>query len=246
MGIVQIKNVTPKNPITLIGEMIGPCYGSDISDQKKNYKRGLNAISDGHFRALEYAEVWFILNNYSARVVRELYTHIGGAPTRTQASTRYINESNFKYYVPSKIKNADKEWILDRYINTMNNIQDTYQTLIDNGISKEDAANILPLGMYTTVAIRMNARTLMTMAEQRLCNRAYIEYRELMQDLIATLSGYSEEWKTLCDIIMKCKCEKVGWCEESQCCSKYPPKENVSIIVDEYYSKKELVKSFNK
>ena len=100
MAKITIKDVTPKNPISLAGEMIGPCYGSDISDQKKNYKRGMNAILAGHFRTLEYMEVWFIIEDISARTIRQFYTHIGGAPTRTQASTRYINEGDFKYYIP--------------------------------------------------------------------------------------------------------------------------------------------------
>lgn len=230
MGQVIIKNVTPKNPITLIGEMIGPCYESDTSDAKKNYKRGMNSILAGHGRVLEYAEVWFIIDGYSARVVREFYTHIGGAPTRTQASTRYINESNFRYYVPATLENTNREWLLDRYMNTMDNIQDTYQALIDNGIPKEDAANLLPLGMNTTVAIRMNARTLMTMAEQRLCNRAYVEYRQLMRDIISALKEYSEEWHVLCSRIMKCKCDKVCWCEEEFSCGKYPKKQDVMVV----------------
>ena len=230
MGQVIIKNVTPENPITLIGEMIGPCYGSDTSDPAKNYRRGMNSILAGHGRVLEYADVWFIIDGYSARVVRELYTHIGGAPTRTQASTRYINESNFRYYVPATLENTNREWLLDRYMNTMDNIQDTYQALIDNGIPKEDAANLLPLGMSTTVAIRMNARTLMTMAEQRLCNRAYVEYRQLMRDIITALKEYSEEWHVLCSTIMKCKCDKVGWCEEEFSCGKYPKRQDVMVV----------------
>lgn len=230
MAKITIKDVTPKNPISLAGEMIGPCYGSDISDQKKNYKRGMNAILAGHFRTLEYMEVWFIIEDISARTARQFYTHIGGAPTRTQASTRYINEGDFKYYIPFKIKYDDKEWLLDRYVDTMNNIKDTYQTLVDNGIPKEDAANILPLGMNTTVAVRMNARTLMSMAEQRLCARAYSEYRQLMFDIIVTLKKYSEEWDILCSRIMRCKCDKVGWCEEEFSCGKYPKKKDILVV----------------
>ena len=230
MGQVIIKDITPKNPITLIGEMIGPCYGSDTSDSKKNYKRGMNSILAGHGRVLEYADVWFILDGYSARTIRQFYTHIGGAPTRTQASTRYIDEGNFKYYIPFRIENGNKEWLLDRYMDTMNNIQDTYKTLIENGIPKEDAANILPLGMTTTVAVRMNARTLMSMAEQRLCTRAYSEYRQLMRDIIQALKEYSEEWYILCSRIMKCKCDKVGWCEEEFSCGIYPKKQDVVVV----------------
>ena len=124
----------------------------------------------------------------------------------------------------------------------MDNIQDTYQALIDNGIPKEDAANLLPLGMSTTVAIRMNARTLMTMAEQRLCNRAYVEYRQLMRDIINALKEYSEEWQILCSKIMKCKCDKVGWCEEEFSCGKYPKKEDIIVVPIEKDSPSEFDK----
>lgn len=46
-----------------------------------------------------------ILDGYSARVIREWYTHIGGSPTRLQASTRYIDyEHGFDYVVPPSIE----------------------------------------------------------------------------------------------------------------------------------------------
>ncbi len=39
-----------------------------------------------------------MLEGYSARVIRKWYTHIGGQPTRLQASTRYIDyEHGFSY-----------------------------------------------------------------------------------------------------------------------------------------------------
>lgn len=78
------------------------------------------------------------------------------------------------------------------------------------GIPIEDISNLLPLGMTTTVSIRMNARTLMNMSEQRLCSRAYWEYRELMKDIIVALGEYSEEWKTIAKEFFKCKCDKCG------------------------------------
>lgn len=172
MGKVIINEATPKNPITLAGEMVGPCYGSDTSDPKKNYKRGLNCIRSGHGRVMEYMEAWFVLEGYSARVIRELYTHVGGLPTRTQASTRYIDGSDFEYIIPPSIK-ANND-VYNEYIDCMRHIQEIYKFLVQfYNVPVEDVANLLPLGMTTTVSIRMNARTLMNMSEQRLCNRAY-------------------------------------------------------------------------
>lgn len=219
---ITINSVTPTNVITLIGECIGPCYGSDISNSEKNYKRGLNSVNAGHGRVLEYAEAWFTIEGYSARVIRELYTHIGGMPTRTQASTRYIEYGNFDYIIPPKI---DKDpFLRDRYINVMYQISEGIKDLEAWGVPKEDAANLLPLGMTTTVSVRMNARTIIDMAAQRMCNRAYWEYRDLMRDLIDALSNYSPEWKELMKFA-QCKCDKAGYCCEEYSCGKYPKKQ---------------------
>lgn len=112
MGIITILPETTKNPITLMGQRAGVCWGANVSDNEKNYKRGLDCIKSGHGRVMEYVNVEMIINGYSAKVLREYYTHIGGAPTRLQASTRYINYSKgdgFTYTTPSSI---DKKRIL--------------------------------------------------------------------------------------------------------------------------------------
>ena len=97
MGQITIQEETTKNPITLIGKEAGICYGSDISNSEKNYKRGINNLKSGHGRTMEFPQIFLTIDGYSARVIRELYTHIGGAPTRLQASTRYINYGDFEY-----------------------------------------------------------------------------------------------------------------------------------------------------
>ena len=123
MGTVTIIKETTKNPITLMGERAGICWGSDLSDQEKNYKRGLDCIISGHGRVMEYVNVELILDGYSARVIREWYTHIGGAPTRLQASTRYINYQNFDYVIPPKIE-ADPV-AKEKYVQAMEMITQT-------------------------------------------------------------------------------------------------------------------------
>ena len=82
MGTITILPETTKNPITLMGQRAGVCWGADTSDDAKNYQRGLDCIQSGHGRVMEYVNVEMVLNDFSARVIREWYTHIGGAPTR--------------------------------------------------------------------------------------------------------------------------------------------------------------------
>ena len=115
MGKIIISERTVKDPITLIGEMAGICYGSPVNDKEKNYKRGLHNLASGHGRTWEFPDVYLTLDGYSARVMREWYTHIGGAPTRLQASTRYIDYSKkgFDYITPLTVRKnfeAEAKW----------------------------------------------------------------------------------------------------------------------------------------
>ena len=105
MGKIIISERTVKDPITLIGEMAGVCYGTPTDDAQKNYKRGIHNLESGHGRTWVFPDVYLTLDGYSARVMREWYTHIGGAPTRLQASTRYIDYANegFEYIIPPSI-----------------------------------------------------------------------------------------------------------------------------------------------
>ena len=117
MGKVTIIEETPKNPISLMGQRAGVCWGANIDDKEKNYARGIDCIKSGHHRVMEYVGVEMILDGYSARVIREWYTHIGGAPTRLQASTRYINYKNFDYIIPPTV--AKNEEATKLYTETM-------------------------------------------------------------------------------------------------------------------------------
>lgn len=222
--MITIIQETTKNPITLMGQRAGVCWGADITDDAKNYARGLDCIKSGHHRVMEYVNVEMIIDGYSARVIREWYTHLGGAPTRLQASTRYINYKDFSYVMPPKI--AGNEDAKKKYTEVMDTIADACNWLeTECGMPREDAAMLLPLGMTTKIVDKRNVRNLIDMSHQRLCTRAYWEYRNLMKDIMEALSNYSEEWKYLVDNYFKPKCEVKGYCTEKKCCGRMPYKE---------------------
>lgn len=225
---ITILDTTTKNPLTLMGERAGICYGSDINNSEKNYKRGLDCIKFNHGRVLEFVNIEMIIEGYSARVIREWYTHIGGSPTRLQESTRYIKYDNFKYVTPCSIFNNDKTEMA--YAEAMGKIIETYDYLIKSGISKEDAANILPLGMETKIVDKRNLRNLIDMSHQRLCTRAYKEFRDLFKEIKTELSNYSEEWKIIVDEYLVPKCTYLGYCPEKSSCGKYSKKDYLESL----------------
>ena len=241
MGKILVQNYTTKNPISMIGEEAGICWGADTSDVNKNYKRGLDCLRSGHMRTAEYPQVYIVLDGYSARVIRELYTHIAGGPTRLQASTRYIEYGKFDYIIPNSI---EKEKEAKRiYNNTMEATSAGYKYLELLGAPKEDIANLLPLGMETKIVLRTNLRHLIDMSHQRLCSRAYWEFRQLMIDLMKALREYSEEWAAIVDEFFKPKCEVCGFCEEKNTCHRKPTKERIKQLIELGLKYEEMIKT---
>ena len=228
MGVI-VQSETTVKPLTLMGYEAGVCWGAKaLGNPEKDFARGVDCLQSGHMRTAEYPQVYLILDGYSARVIRELYTHIGGAPTRLQASTRYIDYKKFQYICPPSIaKNAGATLI---YTDAMGQIQEALGELENLGIPKEDIANLLPLGMTTKVVLRTNLRNLIDMAHQRLCTRAYWEFRILMKDIIKALAEYSEEWKILVEEynVFQPKCDVCGFCTEKNSCGRQPKKSDLS------------------
>lgn len=219
MGKITILPETTKNPISLIGQRAGVCWNANTSDSVKNYKRGMDCILSNHGRTLEFVNVEMIIDGYSARVIREWYTHIGSMPSRLQASTRYINYENFSYILPHSISNDVNAKAL--YEGMMKNISDTCSKLeIVYGVPREDVAMLLPLGMTTKIVDKRNLRNLVDMSHQRMCSRAYWEYRQLFNDICKSLREYSDEWKWIVDNLFMPKCEQFGYCTEKKSCGR--------------------------
>lgn len=220
MKKVLIEKDTSKNPLAMMGMYAGECWDSAIDDVDANKKRGMSCLKDGHGRVTEFPQIYIKITGFSARFIRELYTHIGGSPTRLQASTRYINYQNgFDYIVPNKIEVNDEAKTI--YKETMNAILEGMIKLQDLDIPKEDIANLLPLGMTSTVVLRTNLRMLIDMSKQRLCTRAYWEYREFMHLLIEELKKYDEDYIYICDNYLGPKCDFLGYCPESKSCGRW-------------------------
>ena len=223
MGHITILEETTRYPLQKIGQMAGICWNSPTDNAEKNKKRAIECIKSGHGRVMEYASIELVIEGYSARCIREWYTHIAGGPTRLQESTRYVDESGFSFVTPPSIdRNSEAK---AAYEKAMHSIQEGYKSLLSLGAPKEDCAMILPLGMTTKIVDKRNLRSLVDMSRQRMCSRAYWEYRELMRDICTALSDYSDEWKWIVDNCMHPKCDELGFCPEKKSCGRHAKKE---------------------
>ena len=223
MGTITILSETTKTPITLIGNRAGICWGADVTNAEKNYKRGVDCIKSGHGRTFEFPDVHMVIDGFSARVMREYERHVGGLSPWLQASTRYINYNDFDIIVPKSIKSNGDATIT--YNQAVKNIRKALSELNDLGIPREDLANLLPLGMTTKIVEKRNLRNLIDMSHVRKCTRAYLEFRELFSTIENALREYSDEWAWIVDNMFKPKCELTGYCDETKSCGRKPRKE---------------------
>ena len=220
-GKITIVKYTTEKPLNMIGELTGVCWNSPIDDASKNIERAMDCLESGHGRTAEFPDIYMIIDGYSARVMREFYTHIGGSPTRLQSSTRYVDAKTFKAIIPPSISSSEKATNI--YNDTIESIRKGYTELLNLGVDKEDAAMLLPLGMESKMVDKCNFRHLMDMSRQRMCNRAYWEYRKLFKDICKALSEYSGQWDYLVKNYCYPKCVATKTCPEKRgSCGRYP------------------------
>lgn len=233
---IELLDGTTENPLQKMGYNAGVCWAAPLDDAEKNRKRAISCIKAGHGRVLEYVDVEMVISGASARCLRELYTHIGGSPTRLQSSTRYVSEEQgFGYYIPPKIENNPE--LKPIYEDGMELIQKTYNSLMARKATKEDAANILPLGMESKMVWKINLRALINFMNRRLCTRALKEIRDLSIEIKDRLAEKNEEWAWIADNLFVPTCEiykyrnpNLVFCPEQQCCGKHKKIEDLNVL----------------
>lgn len=85
---------------------------------------------------------------------------------------------------------------------------DTYSILIDNGTEVQDARDVLPMGIHTSIIMRTNLRELMHMAEVRLCKRTQGEYQDVFKLMVARIAEVHPYFEDMLQVY----CVKHGIC----------------------------------
>lgn len=223
--MITIREYT-KSPLTHMGSVAAYCYG--MEDKVSRFKNiAKRCLKENHGRVSEFATIEMEIDGYSAKVIRELYTHIAGT-SRLQASTRYIDYSKqFEYITPKSIRENIEA--LEIWDNLMHDISSAMIKLKNFGIPVEDFTNALPLAYGTKMILKINVRSLVNMFNVRLCTCAYHEYRDLMIEMKKKIMELNdEEWTFLAQNYFVPKCIPSGYCEEeTRNCGIRPKKSDI-------------------
>lgn len=203
----------------------GACVSPTIPDRESTSLKGLeHATASGHESVTEHASFTFAVSGVSRVLTHQLVRHRIGI-AYSQQSQRYVNMDEFDYVIPESIKNHEKTWdengktdVEKWYRNAMEGLSEFYAELIEAGIPEEDARYILPNACTTNIVVTVNVRELRHMAEERMCERAQWEIRELVTEMVRLATEVAP-------ILMKGagpKCERLGHCPERKGCGKFP------------------------
>ena len=171
-------------------------------------------IQMGHASTMEHVSFTFGIEGVSRVLTHQLVRH--RLASYSQQSQRYVAEHDFEYILPPSI--AERPEASERFKAFMENIQQTYNDLVEAGVPKEDARYVLANATETKIVVTMNARSLMHFFNLRCCNRAQWEIRELAYKMLA-------EAKAVAPLLFKnagASCVATGHCPEgAMTCGKF-------------------------
>ncbi|MGD9475561.1 MAG: FAD-dependent thymidylate synthase, partial [Eubacteriaceae bacterium] len=201
---------TPE-PEKLVAAAAKLCYSTAGADEimedltAENVEKFLNRLMGmGHASPIEHANFTFAIEGVSRSLTHQLVRH--RLASFSQKSQRYVNENQFHYVIPPEIKAIPEGEKI--FVEGMENAQKTYdqlaeklmnshmETLLKEGVSEktaknlaekkaiEDARFVLPNACETKIVMTMNTRELLHFFNQRCCNRAQWEIRDLAIEML--------------------------------------------------------------
>lgn len=224
---LEVKLISiPDNLLDVVYTACRTCYSPDgaieifdniTPDNEKKLNLIKRVISSGHYSTIEHIQLSFAINNVSRALTHQLVRH--RHMSFSQKSQRYVKEKGeFDYITPLTIRHNQK--LNEKFESLMTQIANTYQEFIEAGIKSEDARAILPNAAASSMVASLNLRELIHIANLRLCTRAQLEIRILVQKM-CDLVIEKEPW--LSEHLVP-KCVRLGYCDEDKSCGRMKPK----------------------
>jgi thymidylate synthase (FAD) len=242
---MQVKIISgTTDPINLLYISARQCYspGSivDCFDElmliSKNDKLKLinHVMSSGHLSVLEHASFTFAIKEISRACSHQLVRHrIASYSHQSQRYAGAGDEGVFtdRYVIPKTMYNPEIT-CSGKYFATLEKIEECYKEMVKE-IPKEDARFILPNATKTNIIVTMNFRSLFHFFEERCCNCAQWEIRNMANTMLQLCKEKEPELFANSGA----KCLRLGYCNESikRSCGRRPTRDLIYKKVGENY-----------
>jgi thymidylate synthase (FAD) len=214
----------PENFKKIIYTACRTCYSADNPiniwdadfEDAKYLKLIERVLFSSHYSTIEHCQLVFSISGVSRVCTHQIVRH--RHMSFSQKSQRYVTEKGqFGYVVPPTVKGSELE---EEYIKFMGQTSDFYARMIAKGIPAEDARYVLPNAATSSMMASLNLRSLIHLANLRLCAKAQKEIR----DVVKKMSDLAIEKEPWLKEFLKPKCFKDGFCEERNGCGLFEPK----------------------
>lgn len=230
MRVILIQMQSFPMKIMVCACMVCTGRASDYLENEKVLPLVKKVLRSGHESIAEHVVFTFLIKGISRACSHQLvrYRHC----SFSQLSQRYAKVGTMKEardahfdYFSGKPDKADE--ILEKYFvlpkeypsrHEISRALISYHEAMERGQKPEDARALLPNCTKTDIMMTVNLRELMHICNERLCNRAQGEIRELVQkmrDLVLENLPELEEF-------LVPKCRKYGHCFEEKSCGLMP------------------------
>ncbi len=163
-------------------------------------------VGYGHESIMEHVSFTFMIEQVSRALTHQLVRH--RLCTFSQQSLRAVKPGNFidlsEFFVDDAAQDMHGENVRELY----ELASDTYETLVNNGVPKERARWVLPIGTLTNIMMTCNLRELRHICRHRLCLRAQDEIREMTKHMVTLVRGSNDfigrALGTKCELMEEC------------------------------------------
>lgn len=216
---------TTQNLLDILYTGARTCYNAgspiDMFEEVDNISRDKKlklingCIKSGHSSVLEHSQFTFAIEGVSRSLLAQISRHRIGVSLSVQ-SQRYVNlESTFNYVTPKALQ--DEGDLQSYFTECMQQAYESYTELINKGVKPEDARAVLPNACCTNMVITLNLRSLIHLCNERLCTRAQLEIRQLVQLMVKEVLKENEWLKPY----LVPKCIPLKGCSEHKSCGYY-------------------------
>lgn len=186
---------------------------SKSTEEMEAFVRKMLKAEHPHESPLEHASLTFHVT-CSRACSHQLVRH--RIASYSQQSQRYVKMDDLPVIVPPSVQ-ADQEFLVD-YETQVIDAEELYLEAVHAGIPAEDARYLLPNCVATQIVVTMNFRSLLHFFNERCCNRAQWEIRDIANQML-----------NICKSLYPCvfesagaKCKRLGHCPEAKPCGKQP------------------------
>lgn len=163
---------------------------SEVDEKVANMIHKL--IKRGHWGAAEHSSLTFAVEGISRSCMAQLTRH--RHVSFDVQSMRYVNVEDADTVRPDsmgKLEYADSEVLMDKYEYENMTSFNIYSSLLDQGVPKEDARMVLPIGTKVNLTMTMNLRTLAHIINLRKKANAQAEIRNLTEKVVEEARPYA-------------------------------------------------------